>query len=135
MTRCVILPFPNMTRKDDQELPNRIRALRGTRELTLAQLAKKAGMTTGHLQKLEVGDRELTLPVMERIAAALAVSVADLLPATLGGLSDKERRIIDTYREVPGYLRGAIEAVAEGQQPYRGKGEVADFPDEAKRSA
>ena len=135
MPECLVLPFPSMTRKGEHDLPNRIRALRKAQDLTLSTLGGRAGLTAGHLQKLEVGDRELTLPVMERIAAALGVSVADLLPPALGGLDAKERRIIDTYREVPGYLRGAIEAVAEGQQPYRGKGEVAEFPQDDRRSA
>lgn len=124
-----------MARTDDIDLPNRIRTLRKARDLTLLQLAKSAGMTTGHLQKLETGGRELTLPVMERVAKALDVTVADLLPPALGGLTEKERRIIDTYREIPGYMRGAIEGVAESQQPYRGQGEVAAFPQEDKRSA
>lgn len=124
-----------MAQKGEPQLPNRVRELRKARGWTLAQLAKAVGMTTGHVQKLEVGDRELTLPVMERFARELGVSVADLLPPALGGLSDKERRIIDTYREVPSYMRGAIEAVAEGQQGYRGQGEVAEFPSEGKRSA
>ena len=118
-----------MTRTDDSDLPNRIRLLRKARGLTLADLAPRAGMTNGHLQKLEVGERELTLPVMERIAAAMSVSVADLLPSALGGLNEKERHIIDTYREVPSYARSAIEGVAESQQPWRGQPEVADFPD------
>lgn len=135
MPECLVLPFPPMTRKGEQDLPNRIRALRKAQDLTLADLGAKAGMTPGHLQKLEVGDRELTLPVMERVALALGVQVADLLPPRLGGLDAKERRIIDTYREVPGYLRGALEAVAEGQQTYRGKGEVADFPTDSRRTA
>lgn len=117
-----------MARTDDSTLPNRIRALRKARDMTLADLAPRAGMTVGHLQKLEVGDRELTLPVMERVAAALQVSVADLLPPALGGLTEKERHIIDTYREVPSYMRGAIEGVAESQQPWRGASEVAEFP-------
>lgn len=128
MAECQILMFPPMAHKGEEQLPNRIRSLRKARGWTLSQLATAVGMTTGHVQKLEVGERELTLPVMERVAVALEVSVADLLPASLGGLSDKERRIIDTYREVPSYMRGAIEGVAESQQPWRGKGEVAEFP-------
>lgn len=136
MTECRILQFPVMGQKNEDRLPNRIRALRKARSWTLAQLAQQVGMTTGHVQKLEVGDRELTLPVMERMASVLGTSVADLLPARLGGLSDKERLIIDTYREVPSYMRGAMEGMAASQQEWRGKGEVAAFPaDQDKRRA
>jgi transcriptional regulator with XRE-family HTH domain len=113
-----------MSQKNDELLPNRIRALRKARSWTLAQLAQEVGMTTGHVQKLEVGERELTLPVMERLAEALGTSVADLLPPKLGGLSEKERLIIDTYREVPSYMRGAMDGMAASQQEWRVKGEV-----------
>ncbi|MEO9625891.1 MAG: helix-turn-helix transcriptional regulator [Qipengyuania citrea] len=126
-----------MTKDNSRDCPNRIRELRKARGLTLAQLAQAVGMTTGHVQKLEVGERELTLPVMERVAGALEVAVADLLPPALGGLTDKERRIVDTYREVPSYLRGAFDGMADSQQQWRGRGEIASFPQDetAKRSA
>ena len=117
-----VLQFPPMGGKQIPEamLPNRIRVLRKAAGKTLQQLAPGAGISFHHLAKIETGERELTHPVMERVAAALGVPVADLLLPQEGGLTEHERRLIDTYRQVPPAARAALDAVAESQQPFRG---------------
>lgn len=117
-----VLEFPAMGGPPipEADLPNRIRALRKAAGQTLQQLAPLANISFHHLAKIETGERELTHPVMVRIAAALGVPIADLLLPAEGGLTEHERRLIDTYRQVPPAARAALDAVAESQQPFRG---------------
>ena len=122
-----IISFPVMAKSADLDLPNRIRALREARGLTLQELAPMIGLHFSYLGKIERGKRELTKPVMERLARALEVAEADLLNTEDGGLTERERFIIDTYRQIPAAMRGAIEAVAESQQSFRGAPEVEDL--------
>jgi transcriptional regulator with XRE-family HTH domain len=109
-------------------LPNRIRELRKARGMTLGDLAPRAGLTIGHLGNLERGDRELTKPVMERLAAALGYEQADLLNVAEGGLTEEERRIIAIFREAEESGRSAIRAVADSQQPFH------HFPDTTRKA-
>jgi len=55
-----------------------VRELRGKRELTQEALAHKAGITVGHLSKIERGHANPTWETLEAIAAALEVSIAHL---------------------------------------------------------
>lgn len=126
---ATILNFPAMAKHPDiADLPNRVRLLRKQQGLTQAQLAKSVNLTPAHLAKLETGDRQLTMPVMEGLARALDCAVADLLLPKDGGLTAEERRLIDTYREVPAAHRATLDAVAESQQAFRHPPEVLPFP-------
>lgn len=131
-----VLYFPSMARfgprPEGTPRPNRIMERRKEAGLTMEQLAGRVNITRGHLSNLENGKRELTWPVMERIAAALDVLPADLLNPTDGGLSEVERFLINTYREVPEAMRKAFNAVAESQQPFRGASEVVGLDADEK---
>jgi transcriptional regulator with XRE-family HTH domain len=61
-------------------MQNRISILRTQRGLSLSALAELVGTTKAQIQKLERGDRRLSLVWMQRIARALNVKVSDLLP-------------------------------------------------------
>jgi transcriptional regulator with XRE-family HTH domain len=49
----------------------RLQVLRKAHDLTQAELAEKADLTTGYLAKLEGGGKKARLEVLERIAVAL----------------------------------------------------------------
>lgn len=104
---------------DSEPFSNRVREWRERRGLKLAQLANAINVTEGHMGNLERGRRELTKPVLERVARALSCEQADLLNLEDGGLTEQERRLIDTYREIPEAMRMIVNAVVEAQQPYR----------------
>lgn len=57
----------------------RIREIRELRNLTKSQLAKKAGISTATISKLENYKESPTIETLEKIAIALNVKVADLL--------------------------------------------------------
>jgi transcriptional regulator with XRE-family HTH domain len=51
--------------------PNRIRELRETRGLTLAELADRVGTTNQQISHLELGKRQLTVEWLRRLGVAL----------------------------------------------------------------
>ena len=101
------------------ELPNRIREIRKYLSLTLDCVAKIVGCSTVQMSDLERGKRRLDLVWMQRIAKALNVSVADLLPHedSPHGLREEELRLIGQYRQVPDRMKEAIHAVLAAAKP------------------
>lgn len=111
--------FPYMA-KTTENLPNRIREWRLKRERTLVWLAKAIGTTHGHVQKMEVGDRPVTLEWLDRIGAALNVSVGELLHQRQNPLlpSDDEVRLLEELREGGDQLMRTVQAVAAAHRGY-----------------
>lgn len=70
-----------MTSTAPRHAPNRIKELRKARGLTLAELARRAGTTNQQVSKLELGQIRLSVDWIDRLAAALGVAPAALLPA------------------------------------------------------
>ena len=56
-----------------------LKKLRLISKLSQMQLAQKAGISQCHLSSLERGVKQPTLPVLKRLAAALGISVAELI--------------------------------------------------------
>lgn len=75
-----------MADKDQKrlEIGKRIKRLRIARELTLQELAEKAGMSAGYLSEVERGGPALSSEKMESLAAALGSGVEYVL-AGIGG--------------------------------------------------
>ena len=68
-----------MTRRDSRAaLGNAVRHFRVERDETQEALAHKAGITVGHLSKLERGQANPTWETLEAIGAALGISVSRL---------------------------------------------------------
>lgn len=123
---AAVLAFPAVTKPTSSDLPNRVREWRDRRGMTLRELAEAPGVGIhyAHLSKIELGQRELGQVSAERLAAALGVPTADLQPLDHGGLTERERFLIETYRQVPEGMRAAFDALAESQQVHRGEPEV-----------
>lgn len=73
-------------------MKNRIAQIRQLKGMSLTEVATAASTTKAQIQKLEKGERRLTLDWMERIARALGVSVIDLIP---GGASNQGSQKVD----------------------------------------
>ena len=86
----------------------RISELRKLQGLALQVLAERAGLTKGYLSKIEHASAPPPFSTLEKIAAAMAVDVNDLLPAGSAELGDRN---ID-------YLP----AVTKQRQPFRSDG-------------
>lgn len=65
----------------DLRVRRRLRGLRSERGLTLAQVAERAGLDVSTLSRLESGKRRLTLDHLPSLAAALGVSIDELIGA------------------------------------------------------
>lgn len=62
------------------EAPNRIRAFREARNLSLTELGDLVGLSFGQVSKIEKGNRGLTVEWLQRFARAFDCCAADLLP-------------------------------------------------------
>ena len=62
-------------------MSNRLREFRDLAGLSMQALADRVGTTAPQINKLEKGERRLTLDWMTRLAKALGIEVRDLLPA------------------------------------------------------
>ena len=94
---------------DYYDIGQRIRTLRREKKLSQEQLAEKVWISTTHMSHIENGSIKLSLPVLVDLAAALDVSVNELLAGQssqcrsagyeqvkelLNGCSEKQLRII-----------------------------------------
>lgn len=57
----------------------RLKQLRATNDLNQTNLAKKVGVTQAYIAMLEKGQQNPTLDVLQRLAKALKVTVAELV--------------------------------------------------------
>lgn len=78
----------------------RVRELRSLRGMTRKMVAREADVSERHLAQLELGDGNVSIVLLRRIATALNVSLADLF-APDAKLSDEKRRLIDLLDRVP----------------------------------
>src|SRR5438105_3051818 len=71
----------------------RLRELRNQSGFTQEQLAEKAQITTSYVGRLERGGSAPGIDLVERLATALGVKVADLLPA------EGEHKTVEVMKE------------------------------------
>ena len=114
-----VLFFPYMA-KTTENLPNRIREWRLRKNFTLVGLAKEMRTTHGQIQKMEVGERPVTLAWLDRFAAALDVSVGELLhPSQNPRLPNpRQAALLEMLERGGEQAMRTAEAVAEAARPY-----------------
>lgn len=61
------------------EFGEHIRALREKRNLSIEEIAFKAGIDAQNLRKYELGKQEMKISMMKRIAVAFDISTSELL--------------------------------------------------------
>lgn len=88
---------------DYYDIGQRIRAFQRERKLSQEQLAEKVWISTTHMSHIENGSTKLSLPVLVDLAAALDVSVNELL----AGQSSQGRSA--GYEQVKEILNGCSE--------------------------
>ncbi|MGI9415501.1 MAG: helix-turn-helix transcriptional regulator [Hyphomicrobiales bacterium] len=64
---------------------NAIRVWRQYRGMVQAELARKVGISRTYLTQIELGDRRLSVDLLQRIASGLEVTPHDLVEPTLAG--------------------------------------------------
>jgi len=80
----------------------RIRALRGTRGLTLRDVEARSGFSATHVSEIERGRTSPTIPVLVGIADALGVDPNVLLSDVDAGTSAVQARSLRTADEIDG---------------------------------
>jgi transcriptional regulator with XRE-family HTH domain len=79
----------------------RIRSLRKLRDFSQEQLAEKADISSKYLGEIERGRSNLTIDIMERLAAALEVSIVDFFESQ----HESNRAILK--QEIQSLIKGA----------------------------
>lgn len=103
--------------------PNRIREWRLARGLSQDALADIVGCSKMQISGLERGKPKLDLEWMRRLADALAITPADLLPVDDNprALSDEEWALIQQFRAGDDRGRDELQRVADVLLPFRGE--------------
>lgn len=100
-----------------EDSPNRIRELRmaATPKMSQQALADMIGVSKVTISDLERGSMQLTQDYMRRIAHALGVTPADILPKcdNPDGLTFEERELLNQYRHASADQREQLKRVAE----------------------
>jgi transcriptional regulator with XRE-family HTH domain len=99
--------------------PNRIRELRSAIKMSQQELGNRAGCSKMTISDLERGNMELTLTYMRRIAPALGVEIADLLPRSDNpyALDANERKYLERFRVADKDQRETLERVTDAIVP------------------
>lgn len=115
-----ILKWPTMPRRQLPEYPNRVRFWRDQAGITQQALGELVGLTKVQISRLELGTRDLNFGYARRIAAALDVTVADLLTEADNPLAadEKLRDINRNYQLASDEGRNMIAAVADSSAKY-----------------
>jgi len=81
MQSGAVLPSPSSHPNDEdflRALGVRVRELRSRRGMTRKMMAQESDVSERHLAQLELGDGNVSVVLLRRIATALNVSLADL---------------------------------------------------------
>jgi transcriptional regulator with XRE-family HTH domain len=98
----------SLTPEDNNACMKNLREIRKARGLSQAQLAEMAGCNQATIAKIERGDANPTLSMIEDIAKALKVS-----PVVLFGVPDLQARAIKALEALPPERREAALVVLE----------------------
>ena len=79
----------------------RVRELRSRRGMTRKMMAQESDVSERHLAQLELGDGNVSIVLLRRIATALNVSLADLFAAEGSASCDAKRSILDLLERLP----------------------------------
>lgn len=76
-------------------LGSRLRHLRAQRDLTIAQLAQKAGVSSGMISQIERGNANPSIKTLQRLRAALGVNLWEFLDEAAGLADAAEPSVSD----------------------------------------
>lgn len=68
------------TDKTTQEIAANLKAIRGRKNLTQAEVAEKAGLSTNFYARIERSEQQPTIETLEKITKALGVKSSEILP-------------------------------------------------------
>ncbi|WP_162795107.1 helix-turn-helix domain-containing protein [Nonomuraea lactucae] len=122
----------------ERRIAERMRGLRRSKGLTLAEVAQQAGLSPGHLSRIESGARQPSIGTLVLLARALGATLADLLaeddgdPVIVrGAAAQAHRRPEGLFASLSGRLEdGALEVIRLDLDPEAGKVTTKSHPGE-----
>lgn len=92
-----------------------IKTLREERGWTLQTVASRANTSASTISDIERGDMNPSLSMLERVAAAFDLSLADFFGVVFNPLSPDEQRLIEAFRagDMREVMRVTLESVKE----------------------
>src|SRR5271156_3177547 len=107
-----LLPSPAAKLSDDEFLRGlglRVRELRSRRGMTRKMVAQESDVSERHLAQLELGDGNVSIVLLRRIATALNISLAELFAAEASN-SDARHTIQSLLERLPAAQLSAVAA-------------------------
>jgi transcriptional regulator with XRE-family HTH domain len=111
-----------MSADAQKKLGERIRARRLALGLTQDALAERAGIVSVHLSRIEHGEHDVGVTTIQKIAAALETTPADLLGGTIE-LSPKARDFAKLFDEAPPEVSAALLVLLHDINQRRSRGQ------------
>lgn len=93
---------------------NRFREIRKARRLNQTELSEMVNCSQGTISKIEKGEANPTLELIEALAEALQTT-----PAALFGLPELQQRAVDAFQSIDPSMREHAIAVLEGLAPKK----------------
>jgi len=103
----------------DANLGESVRRLREEQQLSLRALAERTGFSASFLSQVENGQASPSITSMERIAAALGVTLSQFFQAAEGSASPAVVRVAQRVRLDSKWSRARIEALASDRPGAR----------------
>ncbi|MBW5398089.1 helix-turn-helix domain-containing protein [Brachyspira pilosicoli] len=77
-----------------------IRLLRKSKKMTIDALAEQAGVSSKYLQGIEVGNRNISVKRLNKIARALETTPESLLTIKSSNLENRDDKLLNTYEKL-----------------------------------
>ena len=77
-----------------------IRLLRKSKKMTIDALAEQAGVSSKYLQGIEVGNRNISVKRLNKIARALETTPESLLTIKISNLENRDDKLLNTYEKL-----------------------------------
>ncbi len=97
-------------------LATRVRAAREALGLPRRELSERSGVSPRYLAQLEAGEGNISVILLDRVAAALNVRIEDLLSETPPMAGDVAR-VARLYQVAPAQVQGRVRALLAPQNP------------------
>ncbi|MEL6451655.1 MAG: helix-turn-helix transcriptional regulator [Pseudomonadota bacterium] len=109
-------PIPNASVPMIERLASRVRAARTARGLPRRAVSDLSGVSPRYLAQLEAGEGNISVVLLERVARALEVPIADLLSEE-APLDGDVARVARLYQAAPAAVQGRVRALLAPENP------------------
>ena len=85
------------------DISKRLKEIRKAKEISVYRLSQLSGVSETHIRDLERGDRDPSLDTISKIAAAMGLSLPELLNEkdSVTYLNAKEQVLVECFRNLP----------------------------------